>query len=34
VGTPIDHQYLQEDGTANSLEDWRYIAQQIADEAG
>lgn len=30
--TPIDHAYLQVDQTVDSLEDWRYIAEQIADE--
>lgn len=33
-GTPIDHEYLQRDGSAPLLEDWRYVAAQIADEAG
>jgi HD-like signal output (HDOD) protein len=31
-GTPIDHDYLQSDGSADSLDDWRYLAEQIADE--
>lgn len=31
-GTPIDHDYLQSDGSAGSLDDWRYLAEQIADE--
>jgi HD-like signal output (HDOD) protein len=30
-GTPIDHDYLRADGTAESLDDWRYLAEQIAD---
>lgn len=29
--TPIDHEYLKADGTAESLDDWRYLAEQIAD---
>ena len=29
--TPIDHEYLQADGSAESLDDWRYLAEQIAD---
>ncbi|MDJ0496814.1 MAG: response regulator [Acidimicrobiia bacterium] len=33
-GTPIDHEYLAVDGSAESLDDWRYLAEQIADEAG
>ena len=33
-GTPIDHEYLQSDGSADSLDDWRYLAEQIADEVG
>ncbi|MDJ0925499.1 MAG: response regulator [Acidimicrobiia bacterium] len=30
-GTPIDHEYLRADGVAESLDDWRYLAEQIAD---
>lgn len=29
--TPIDHDYLIADGSADSLEDWRYVAEQVAD---
>jgi HD-like signal output (HDOD) protein/CheY-like chemotaxis protein len=29
-GTPIDHEYLQADGSADALDDWRYLAEQIA----
>lgn len=32
-GTPIDHEYLKVDGTAESLDDWRYLAEQIGDGA-
>jgi HD-like signal output (HDOD) protein len=31
-GTPIDREYLKVDGSAESLDDWRYLAEQIADE--
>jgi HD-like signal output (HDOD) protein len=30
-GTPIDHDYLVADGSADSLDDWRYLAEQVAD---
>jgi hypothetical protein len=30
-GTPIDHDYLKADGSVDSLDDWRYLAEQIAD---
>ena len=30
-GTAIDHDYLVADGSATSLDDWRYLAEQIAD---
>ena len=29
--TPIDHEYLKADGSGESLDDWRYLAEQIAD---
>lgn len=29
--TPIDHVYLKADGSAALLDDWRYLAEQIAD---
>lgn len=32
--TPIDLEYLKVDGSAESLDDWRYLAEQIADGDG
>jgi HD-like signal output (HDOD) protein/CheY-like chemotaxis protein len=31
VEPPIDHSYLLADGTAASLDEWRYVAERIAD---
>ncbi len=31
ASTPIDVEYLKTDGSADSLDDWRYLAEQIAD---
>ncbi len=33
-GTPIDHEYLATDGSGSSLDDWRYLAEQIIDGDG
>lgn len=30
-GTPLDLEYLKADGSAESLDDWRYLAEQMAD---
>ena len=30
-GTPIDLEYLKTDGSADSLDDWRYLTEQIAE---
>jgi len=30
-GTPIDHDYLAAEGTADSLDDWRYLAEQVVE---
>ena len=32
IGTPIDRDYLAADGSESSLDDWRYLAEQIADD--
>jgi HD-like signal output (HDOD) protein len=32
--TAIDHEYLKVDGSAESLDDWRYLAEQIAGDVG
>jgi HD-like signal output (HDOD) protein len=29
--TPIDHEYLASEGTADSLDDWRYLAEQVIE---
>ena len=29
--TPIDHEYLATEGTADSMDDWRYLAEQVID---
>jgi HD-like signal output (HDOD) protein/CheY-like chemotaxis protein len=34
VGTPIDREYLAVDGSDSSLDDWRYLAEQIGEESG
>jgi HD-like signal output (HDOD) protein/CheY-like chemotaxis protein len=33
VGTPIDRDYLMADGSDASLDDWRYLAEQIGEES-
>lgn len=34
VATPIDHDYLAAEGSDSSLDDWRYLAEQIGEESG
>ncbi len=33
VSTPIDRDYLVADGSDSSLDDWRYLAEQIGEES-